>query len=81
VSWRRSTACTLGHSSASGRPRATLIKRGALRKSAVVDGRAAERASRIAAALVAGVCWRHKGLDTLVSAVRRGSFRGGRGRG
>jgi hypothetical protein len=29
------------------------------------------------AALVAGACWRYRGMDTLASAVRRGSFRGG----
>jgi hypothetical protein len=71
--------CTRRHSSASGRPGASLIERGALRKSALVDGRAAARASRRAAALVAGAYWRHKGLDALASAVRAGSFRGGAG--
>jgi hypothetical protein len=54
VSWRRSSAsCTRRHLSASGRPRASLIERGAMSKSAVLDGRAAARASRRAAALVA----------------------------
>jgi hypothetical protein len=39
------------------------------------DGRAAARASRRAAALVAGACWWHEGLDTLASAASKDSFR------